>query len=120
MSSLLLNKAKVYEILKAFPHFNITRYLKYIVENNKITGLYFVKYGMNLSERVTKDSRPFDIDLCLRGIQKSIQHLHSLDLIHCDLNPTNILMDRDTPVIRDFDSCQRKGVKLSFKAGTRG
>jgi serine/threonine protein kinase len=75
---------------------------------------------MNLSERMTKDSRPFDIDLYLRGIQKGIQHLHSLDLIHYDLNPTNILMDGDTPVIRDFDSYQRKGEKLGFKARTRG
>jgi serine/threonine protein kinase len=100
-----LNEAEVCEILRAFPHPNIARYLGCIVENNRITGLCFVKYGMNLLERVTKDSRPFDIDLCLRGIQKGIQHLHSLDLIHCDLNPTNILIDRDTPVIGDFDSC---------------
>jgi len=115
-----LNEAEVCEILRAFPHPNIARYLGCIVENNRITGLCFVKYGMNLLERVTKDSRPFDIDLCLRGIQKGIQHLHSLDLIHCDLNPTNILIDGDTLVIGDFDSCQRKGEKLGFKAGTRG
>jgi serine/threonine protein kinase len=120
LSSLVLNEAEFCEILRAFPHPNITQYLGCIVEDNRITGLCFVKYGMILSERVTKDSRPFDIDLCLRGIQKGIQHLHSLDLIHCDLNPTNILMDGDTPVIGDFDSCQRKGKKLGFKAGIRG
>ena len=82
-------------------------------------GLCFVKYGMNLSERVTKDSRSFNIDLCLRGIWKGIQHLYSLDLIYCDLNPTNILMDGDTPVIGDFDSCQYKGEKLGFKTEIR-
>ena len=120
LSSLLLNEAEVCEILRAFPHPNIAWYLGCIVENNRITGLCFVKYGMNLSERVTKDSCPFDIDLCLQGIRKGIQHLHSLDLIHCNLNPTNILIDRDTLVIGDFDSCQRKGEKLGFKAGTRG
>ena len=55
LSSLLLNEAEVCEILRAFPHPNIARYLGCIVENDRITGLCFVKYGMNLSERVTKD-----------------------------------------------------------------
>ena len=71
---------------------------------------------MNLWERVIKDSRPFDADLILQGIQ----HLHSLGLIHCDLNPMNIVMDGNTPVIIDFDSCQRKGDKLGIKAGSWG
>ncbi|PBP19286.1 hypothetical protein BUE80_DR009522 [Diplocarpon rosae] len=120
MGSLLLNEAKVCEILTAFPHPNIAQYLGCMVEKDRITGLCFVKYGVNLLERVTKDSRPFDIDFCLRGIQQGIRHLHSLNLIHCDLKPTNILMDGDTPVIGDFDSCQSKGEKLGSKAGTRG
>jgi serine/threonine protein kinase len=120
LSSLLLNEAEVCEILKEFPHPNIAQYLGCIVESDRITGLCFVKYGVNLLQRITTDSRPFDIDLCLRGIQTGISHLHSLDLIHCDLNPTNILMDGDTPVIGDFDSCRHKGENLGFKAGTRG
>jgi serine/threonine protein kinase len=120
LSSLLLNEATVCEILREFPHPNIAQYLGCMVENDRITGLCFVKYGGNLLERATKDTRPFDIDLCLRGIQQGIRHLHSLNLIHCDINPTNILLDGDTPVIGDFDSCQRKGEKLGFKAGTRG
>ncbi|KAH8588263.1 kinase-like domain-containing protein [Bisporella sp. PMI_857] len=120
LGSLLLNEAEVCEILRTFLHPNIAQYLGCIVENDRITGLCFVKYGMNLSERVTKDSRPFDADLFSQGIQEGIRHLHSLNLIHCDLNPTNILMNGDTPVIGDFDSCQREGEKLGFKAGTRG
>jgi hypothetical protein len=72
LSSLLLNEAEVYEVLRAYPHPNIAQYLGCIVENDRITGLCFVKYGMNLSERVTKGSRPFDTDLFLRGIQEGI------------------------------------------------
>ncbi|KAH7354910.1 serine/threonine-protein kinase-like protein [Rhexocercosporidium sp. MPI-PUGE-AT-0058] len=75
-----------------------------MVENDRITGFCFIKYGVNLLNRVTKNSRPFDIDLCLRGIRQGIRHLHSLNLIHYDLNPTNILID---------------GEKLGFKARTR-
>ena len=72
-----------------------------------------------MRERVTKDSRPFDTDLILQGIQEGIRHLHSLGLIHCDINPANIVMDGDTPVIVDFDSCRRNGEKL-VKGGTLG
>ncbi|PUU77423.1 serine/threonine-protein kinase-like protein [Tuber borchii] len=112
LSSLLLNEAEVCEILRASPHPNIAQYLGCIVEDDKIMGLCFIKYGMNLEERVTKDSRPFDAGLILLGIQEGIRHLHSLGLIHCDINPTNIVMDGDTPIIVDFDSCRRKGEKL--------
>ena len=112
VGSLLLHEAEVCEILRA------SQYLGCLVENDKIMGLCFVKYGMNLKEMVRKDSRPFDADLILRGIQEGIQHLHSLGLIHCDINPTNIVMDGDAPVIVDFDSCQRNGEKLGIKGGT--
>lgn len=119
-SDLLLNEARVCETLRASPHLNIAQYLGCIVENNRIIGLCFVKYDMNLSQRVTKDSKPFDIGHVMHGIQKGIQHLHSLGLVHCDLNPANILMNGDTPVVGDFDSCHRVGEKLGIKAGTIG
>jgi len=118
VSSLLLNEAEVCEILRASPHPNIAQYLGCLVENDKIMGLCFVKYGMNLYERVTEDTRPFDTDVFFQGIQEGIRHLHSLGLIHCDINPANIVMDGDTPVIVDFDSCRRNGEKLGIKAGT--
>jgi len=118
--NLLLHEAEVCEILRASPHPNIAQYLGCIVKNDRITSLCFVKYGMNLRDRVISDSRPFDTDLILQGIRKGIRHLHSLGLIHCDLNPMNIVMDGDTPVIIDFDSCHRKGERLGLKGGTWG
>ncbi len=120
LSDLLLNEAQTCEILRKSPHPNIARYLGCIVNDDKITGLCFVKYGMTLSERVHKDARPFDGDLCLKRIEEGVQHLHNLSLIHNDINPTNIVMDEDIPIIIDFDSCRREGDKLGFKAGTRG
>lgn len=120
MGSVLLHEAQVCEILRASPHPNIAQYLGCIVKHGRIAGLCFVKYNMTLLERVAKDSRPFDTNLLLQHIQKGIQHLHSLGLIHCDINSSNIFMNRDTPVIGDFDSCQREGEILGLKAGTRG
>lgn len=120
LSSLLSNEAQVCEILRQFPHPNIARYLGCTVNNGAITGLCFVKYGVTLSERVKKDPRPFDADLCLEGIRKGVQHLHDNGLVHNDLNPSNIMMDGDIPIIIDFDSCRKEGEELGLKAGTIG
>jgi len=72
LNSFLLNKTKIYKFLRIFLYFNIIQYLKYIIKNNKITGFCFIKYNINLSEKVTKNSYLFDIDFYLRDIQKSI------------------------------------------------
>jgi len=120
LSQLVLHEAQICEILRTSPHPHIAQYLGCIVEKSRITGLCFIKYDMTLSQRVTQVSRPFDADYLLQCIEEGIQHLHSLELIHCDINPTNILMRGEVPVIGDFDSCQRKGEKLGLKAGTHG
>ncbi|KAF1992731.1 serine/threonine-protein kinase-like protein [Amniculicola lignicola CBS 123094] len=119
-SCLLSNETEVCEILRKSPHPNIAYYYGCVVHNGRITGLCFARYGENLLERVNNDSRDLNADLCLRKIQSGISHLHSLGLIHCDINPMNVVMDGDTPVIVDFDSCRREGERLGFKAGTRG
>ena len=118
LGSRMLHEAGICEILKASPHPNVAQYLGCVVENDKVTGLCFVKYSMDLKQRVTKDSRPFDAGLLFQGIQAGIQHLHSLGIIHCDISTTNIMMDGDTPVIIDFDCSQHNGEKLGFKSGT--
>ncbi|KAF2195698.1 hypothetical protein K469DRAFT_758471 [Zopfia rhizophila CBS 207.26] len=56
-----------------------------------------------------KDARPFNRALCLRSIRIGIEHLHSLGVIHCDINPTNILFRGNDFVIGDFDSCKPEG-----------
>lgn len=122
LSTLILDEAKACEILRVHPHPNIAQYLGCIVDYGRIAGLCFVKYGTTLLERVYEGSDDFDADLCLRGIQSGVEHLHKLGLIHCDINPANILMsgDNDDPIIIDFDSCRREGEELGLKAGTRG
>jgi len=51
--------------------------------------------------------------LDLNGIEKGIQHLHSLGLVHNDINPSNIMLDKDVLVIIDFDSCRPIGKSLN-------
>ena len=115
----ILTEVEACEILRRHPHPNIAQYLGCVSKHGRIKGLCFVKYPMTLSKRL-KDPKPFDKALCLQGIERGIGHMHGLGLIHNDLNPSNIMMDGDNPVIIDFDSCKREGAKLGLKAGTFG
>ena len=75
---------------------------------------------MTLEDRLKDQHRPLPRDV-LKGIESGIKHLHSLNIMHNDVNPTNIMfkVDDDAPVLIDFDSCGREGDKL-VKAGTMG
>jgi serine/threonine protein kinase len=117
---LFLAEARICEILRNHPHPNIARYLGCLVRDNRVVGLGFVKYDMTLTDRLKDINRSFPQDI-LKGIESGIQHLHSLGIIHNDINPANIMFkaNDDTPVIIDFDSCGREGDKL-VKAGTMG
>ena len=56
----------------------------------------------------------------MEGIDCCLDHLHDLGLVHNDLNPAYIMLDKeDVPIIIDFDFCQREG-DLSFGIGTPG
>jgi serine/threonine protein kinase len=101
------------------PHPNIAQYLGCIVKGDRITGLCFSRYEMTLSEK-RRRGIPLDRDGCLRAIENGIGHLHKLRLVHNDLNPSNIMMKADNPVIIDFDSCKRQGQELGLKGGTNG
>lgn len=120
VSTLLAKEAQVCEILRDSPHPNIAQYYGCVVHDGRITGLCFARYGANLLEKLNSEPRHLDIDLCLRQIHSGVSHLHSLGLVHCDINPMNVVMDEDNLVIVDFDSCQKEGEKLGIKAGTRG
>ncbi|KAI0183936.1 serine/threonine kinase [Xylaria flabelliformis] len=112
----VLNEAKACEILRKHPHPNIARYLGCIIKDGRIKGLIFDKYPVTLY-KMLEDETPFDKERCIRGIEAGVQHMHDLGLVHNDLNPANIMMDGDNPVIIDFDSCKPEGEKL-LKGGT--
>ena len=54
-------------------------------------------------------------------MKRGVRHLHELNLVHNDLNPSNLMIDHDNvPRIIDFDSCQKTGQPLGYTRGTRG
>ncbi|KAH6974949.1 kinase-like domain-containing protein, partial [Ilyonectria sp. MPI-CAGE-AT-0026] len=100
-------EVKVCELLREHAHPNIATYIGFIMQGDSIRGLCFATL--------------FDKDLCLQGIESGIRHMHSLGLVHNDINPSNIMIDSaDRPVIIDFGSCKQEGEKLGVKAGTWG
>ncbi|CAJ2503377.1 Uu.00g107710.m01.CDS01 [Anthostomella pinea] len=115
----ILTEVKACEILSKHPHPNIAQYLGCIVKAGRIRGLGFAKYPTALSQLLEEKTR-FDKSRCLLGVEAGVRHMHELGLVHNDLNPSNIMMDGDRPVIIDFDSCKQEGDELGSKAGTYG
>ncbi|MCJ1450027.1 hypothetical protein MMC28_000355 [Mycoblastus sanguinarius] len=118
---LLLHEALICEILKRKPHPNIAAYLGCcVIDPGWVTGLCFEKYGETLSSRLTSGNT-LGRAACLKGIASGIEHLHSLRIIHNNINPTNIMLDsKDRPIIIGFDCWQWDGDKLGLKRGKTG
>jgi len=57
LGSLILNEARVCEIIKTAPHPNIAEYMGCLVEEGAITGLCFVCYEDTLAARVRHGGR---------------------------------------------------------------
>ncbi|QRV75863.1 kinase domain protein [Ceratobasidium sp. AG-Ba] len=59
----------------------------------------------------------------MQDIRGGVEHLHSLGLVHNDINPTNIMVDENgRGVLVDYDSCRPDGeeIPLGCKGGTMG
>ncbi|CAG8924062.1 unnamed protein product [Penicillium salamii] len=121
----VLKEARIYEFLIMHPHPNIATYLLVgcQVSDGAITGLCLEKYPRTLMKEVnpgalmkralrnTREATE-DYSRVLAGIDSGIRHLHSLGLVHNDINPSNIMIDGDRAIIIDFGSCRKIGESL--------
>lgn len=107
----VLAEAEILETLKKYPHPNIAVYYGCVREGDLITALCYKRYEYTISEAVRDDLIPVDRRAAiLEGIAAGLQHLHSLGLVHNDINANNIMFDEQlNPVIIDFDSCRKEG-----------
>jgi serine/threonine protein kinase len=94
LARLILQEARILELILQHPHPNIIRYHGCRVRRNRITGLVMDKYEDDLD---FVEMRPdlfkgkIDKELIMSGVASAIEHLHSLGLAHNDLNPSNIM-----------------------------
>jgi serine/threonine protein kinase len=114
------------EILRKNPHPNIAIYYGYMETRGRVSGLCFKRYTSTLLETVNpqhlnkvafvSNSRELvkeHMKHGLQGILAAIKHLHSLGIVHNDINPANIMLDEDgTLILNDFDSCRYIGESL--------
>ncbi|PBK64284.1 hypothetical protein ARMSODRAFT_1054487 [Armillaria solidipes] len=117
----MICEARICELLMKHPHRNVAEYYRYAEKDGLMTGLCFKRYGQTLTDAVEKGTlKAVDIEFTLKQIEQGIRHIHGLDLVHNDINPSNILLAEDnvTPVIIDFDSCCKKGASLDYNGGT--
>ncbi|KAK0743842.1 kinase-like domain-containing protein [Schizothecium vesticola] len=118
--TVLLQEVEIYEALRQHPHPNIARYHGcYVGENGGFRGIYLQRYSATLKQRKPAVSEKEKRRL-VRGIRDCVAHLHSLGLVHNDLNPSNVMVEGDVAVIIDFDSCRREGAAMGVKGPTPG
>lgn len=127
----LLVEARVYELLRRNPHPNIAKYLGCRTLGDDIDGLCLPRYEITLMQAV--NPRSFmkrqlggtrqglglgDYGHMLDAIESGLKHIHSLGLVHNDVNPSNIMRDGDDWVLIDFGSCRRVGESLDYVGRT--
>lgn len=126
----VLQEIAACEVLYKHPHRNIASYHGCLAISGLVSALVFDKYSITMMDLLNpghlnkaaflKTVRPEAANY-LEGIKAGICHLHSHNLVHNDLNPTNIMIAGDgTPVIIDFDSCLPIGAPLGKTKRTYG
>ena len=123
ISESVLQEATIWETLIHSPHPNISKYYGCQIQDDHITGLCFSRYHETLMTRVNPDhsgkrlfdptKRPLkDVKSLLADIERGLKHLHSLGLVHNNINPSNIMFateNDETPIIVNFRSCTTIG-----------
>ena len=108
----------VYERMRQNPHPGICKYKGCIVVDGYVEGIVLERYRCTLYEAV-EESLSFDAVKVMDTITDAVAHLHSLELVHNDLSPHNILFDDDlNPVIADMETCMPEGCPPILKMGS--
>ncbi|EXU94875.1 protein kinase [Metarhizium robertsii] len=117
----LLEEARAMEIISQHPHPNIIHYHGCRVRRGRITGLVLDRHSNTLNDHLKNKVGSVDKEPFMQALISAIDHLHSLGWAHNDLNPGNILVDKEgMPVLIDFGSAREMGAKLGTSRGTKG
>ena len=120
LPKLLIEEAEMLEFLRLHHHPHLVKYYGCILRNDRVAGIVLERHDIILQYRYEDDPRDLNISAFMADLRAGVAHLHSLQLAHNDLNPSNIAVNKqDKPVILDFGSCKRFGDQLN-SGGTPG
>lgn len=134
LESRMEKEIQICEILRQHPHPNLVTYHGCRVNNGYVYALCFSRYTATLLEAVNpqrlnkrqfiSSGRPLvhrNMESKLDRLLEGIRHLHSLNLVHNDINPANVMQDGETGtlVLIDFGSCRYVGESLGGTAAKR-
>lgn len=112
----------ILELLSKTPHPNVCKYYGCIRDGAYVMGICLQKLEFTLAELVEgrDDKLPtLDEARIVSDVKAGLDFLHSLGLVHDDINPGNIMLDDGgCAVIIDFDSCVPLGSQS--RGGTPG
>lgn len=115
-----LNETLIMERLSKSPHPNIIHYHGCRVRRGRITAIVLERLDQTLTQFATTPSfQHLDRIPFFRAIESAVGHVHDMGLAHNDINPDNVMIKNDMPVLIDFGSCQPFGMPLQ-SLGTEG
>ncbi|KAF2823820.1 hypothetical protein CC86DRAFT_384365 [Ophiobolus disseminans] len=93
----------------------------------RVLDIVYKRYEGTLYDLVIRGAA-FNVQYCLDSVAKAIKHLHSLRIVHCDVKPQNIFVQRmphgsrepHSWVLGDFDSAHEQGAPIRLKGGLEG
>lgn len=80
---------------------------------NRQFGFLMVRYPYSLAMLMNraKEMEPHEMEICAletaTGLFKAIQFAHQKGIIHCDMKPSNILVDEKSAQLADWGCCRR-------------
>ncbi|KAI0809155.1 kinase-like domain-containing protein [Irpex lacteus] len=120
LSELMRKEIGIYMKLARSPHPNICTFYGCVREGQQVTALALKQIPLELPY-IWKDAGIMVPKLnLLRGLKRGLDHLHSLGIIHNDINSNNVRLDECfQPVIIDFNTALPEGEPM-ISAGTPG
>lgn len=116
----LLNETLAMEKVSRLDHPNIIGYLGCRTRRGVITSIFIEKLDMTLMQYASEPGyEQIDKKAFVEALQSAVDAIHALGLAHNDINPDNIMVRDDMPVLIDFGSCLPNGTRLQT-GGTKG